>query len=333
MFEENAVGYLMKALDADTEQQVGQYLRSHPEAQARLELLRKALTLLEADREEPEPPRGLCVRTLARVAEYRCAAPLRLPQAPVIRSYAARRAWWSRADVLVAASILLLVIPFVPPAINYMQQEQKRALCLDNMRGFHQAFVLYGDQHNGDFPKLEERPPRNFAGMFVPVLRDAGVLGDVSVSCPAAGGQAPSDLLPGEIDKMYYADRERYDEIARTLAGCYGYSLGYRDEYGRLHGIGRSTDDHMPVLGDKPPFEQAAADGRFAGNSRNHRGRGQSILYKGGDARFVTSRNAGPNGDDIYVNREGRPEAGLDPFDAVLGASAFRPKIEENPDK
>ena len=62
--DEHLVGYLLKALDSDTERQVGDYLRASPEGRTRLELLRQALEPLEADKEEIDPPADLHLRTL-----------------------------------------------------------------------------------------------------------------------------------------------------------------------------------------------------------------------------------------------------------------------------
>src|SRR5207253_4452187 len=101
--DENLVGYLLKALDSDTEQKVENYLRTSPGAQTKLELLRQALEPLEADKEEIELPADLRIRTLQRVAESRCARVLRVPPAPPFLP-AAPASWWRRADVLVAAS-------------------------------------------------------------------------------------------------------------------------------------------------------------------------------------------------------------------------------------
>jgi hypothetical protein len=335
MLDENLVGYLLKALDAASEREVEIYLQSHPEAQTRLDLLRKAFEPLEADRDLPEPPRGLRVRTLARIAEYRCSAPIRMPQAPAIRSFAPRRSWWTRADVLVAASILLLVLPFIPPGIVYIQQQHKITVCQDNLRRFHQAFVNYGDQYNGALPMVEERAPRNFAGVFVPVLHDAGVLGsDVSVACPA-NGYRPADKTPTlkEMDELFASNLAEFEQSARHLSGCYAYSLGYRDAAGQLHGICRSDGDRLPIMADRPPFDQKACSEVVSGNSPNHCGRGQNVLFMGGYAKFETTRNVGIDGDDIYLNRHNLPAAGLDPLDTVLGSSGFKPSVPGMPEK
>src|SRR5260370_28985079 len=103
--DENLIGYLLDALDSDSRQETEKHLLKNPEARARLDSLRQAIEPLEADREADEPPPDLCVRTLARVAEYRCR---HMPSAPKAGSgdRPIHRSWWRRADVLLAASVL-----------------------------------------------------------------------------------------------------------------------------------------------------------------------------------------------------------------------------------
>src|SRR5262245_4004200 len=101
--DENLVGYLLNALDPETHREVEARLAADPAARERLDQLRQALEPLEADRAEFEPPAGLAVRTLARVAEHTCQD---LPRAPVTaasRAPGLARSLLRRADVLVAA--------------------------------------------------------------------------------------------------------------------------------------------------------------------------------------------------------------------------------------
>src|SRR5262245_11531356 len=67
--DDNLVGYLLGALDGNTHRTVDDYLHADPDALRKLDRLRRALEPLEADRDEIEPPPGLALRTLARVAE------------------------------------------------------------------------------------------------------------------------------------------------------------------------------------------------------------------------------------------------------------------------
>ena len=62
-------------------------------------------------------------------------------------------------------------------------------------------------------------------------------------------------------------------------------------------------------------------------NSPNHGGVGQNVLYLNGRVRFCTNRTVGVDGDDIYLNKEKQPEAGIDRWDSVLGASGFHPSL------
>ena len=59
--EENLVGYLIGALDPETEREVADYLTSHPEERSKLDLLRSALAPLKQGRRRPRrgaPPRN-----------------------------------------------------------------------------------------------------------------------------------------------------------------------------------------------------------------------------------------------------------------------------------
>src|SRR5262245_57008104 len=109
--DENLVGYLLQSLDPQTQAQVEDYLHTHPEAQARLERLRRARDPRAADGEEIAAPPGLWVRTLAHIAHDRCRKPKTLPFSGDYRGLpkAPRPAWsqwlgsggswWRRADV------------------------------------------------------------------------------------------------------------------------------------------------------------------------------------------------------------------------------------------
>jgi prepilin-type processing-associated H-X9-DG protein len=327
--DENLVGYLLNAIDPDTHRRVDDYLRGHPEARGRLELLRGALAPLAADREPVAPPPGLWVNTLARVAEYRCR---NLPFAPPpgSRSAVPSRSWWRRPDALVAAAILLVTVSLVSPALQKLRHRHYQVeACKNNLRLFHQAVTAYCDLHNNQLPMVQAEPPCNVAGVFVPILNQAGVLRpEISVSCPSREHRPPACQSLDDLRDVWRTRPDEFYRYSASLTTCYAYSLGYRDEAGRLHGLrrdpGQSHQDFLPILADRPPFDQrdpAVTDG----NSRNHGGDGQNVLYLDGHARFCTTRTVGVGGDDIYVNRRRQVAAGLDRDDTVLAASAARP--------
>jgi hypothetical protein len=331
--DEHLVGYLLKALDPDTQREVEAYVRGEPEAARKLELLRQALEPLAGDRETPLPPPGLRLRTLARIAEYRCRDLPRVLPAPPIRSRPPERSWWRRADVLVAAALLLVLLPLVPPGLNRLRQQRDILDCQNNLRNVYLSLVGYSSRHNGALPRVEEEPPRNVAGIFVPILRDAGLLTqDVSVGCPAKGRHPPPSISLQQLAEVAAEDQQRFMEYARQLAGCYAYTLGYRKD-GNLCGLRFDPDqgnEYVPILADRPPFEQKNYLNTDAWeNSPNHNGAGQNVLYLSGHVNFFRNRTVGVDGKDIFLNREMRPEAGLDRWDSVLGASGFHPSVAQ----
>src|SRR5207248_5504900 len=112
---------------------------------------------------------------------------------------------------------------------------------------------------------------------------------------------------------------ERFETLAGQLSGQYAYCLGY-EQTGRLNGLRRSSDEFLPIMAD--------CAGR-ADNSDNHGGRGQNVLYVGGQVRWCVRPTVGVNNDHVYVSYNNRVEAGVRRSDTVLGASGARPFVGE----
>lgn len=315
--DENLVGYLLKTLEPPEAAAVEARLRDSAEARARLEALERALAPLAADAEPPGPPPGLALATLARVAELRCRS---LPPAPTPSRHQLRsgaRRWGRRADLLAAAMLLILVGGLSLPGLVHQWRLYERRACAENLRKFWNGLEAYGDQHDGQFPRVEEQGPRSVAGVFVPVLRDAGVLPEgVSVGCPAVGRSDPPARSVAELEALYRGPRADYEGVTRALAGNYAYSLGYR-ENGVHFGLRSDSGDGLPILADVQP-------GR-SGNSANHGGGGQNVLYVGGNVRWCTERTVGVGRDDIYLNQEYQVLAGVNRTDTCLGPGNASP--------
>src|SRR5262249_7152633 len=144
-------------------------------------------------------------------------------------------------------------------------------------------------------------PPRNVAGIFVPILNDAGFLSPtVSVSCttPTVPVRSPSLV---ELEEMRRDRPDEFDSLIHNLAGCYAYSLGYGTP--DCHSGLRSDEaERLPLMADRPAYRE----GRVApGNSPNHGFNGQNVLFVDGSVEFATARNVGVNRDDIFVNQRG----------------------------
>ena len=193
--------------------------------------------------------------------------------------------------------------------------------CQNNLHGIWTALQVYGDGHaenGGSFPHVEADPPRNFAGVYVPVLADAGVMGaDIHTNCPAQPQRPATICSLSELDDLSRNRPDEYQTLTRGLGGDYAYTLGYRDG-DDLVGLSRESGDLLPILADRP-----RSDGR--GNSPNHGGAGQNVLYIGGQVRWCVEPTVGVNRDDIYRNLQNQVLAGEHHFDTVLGSSDANP--------
>ncbi len=328
--DENLLGYLLATLDSETHREVESYLRTHPEAHQRLERLQRALAPLASDKKATDlkPASGLWIRTLAHVAEYRCRDLPRAPLIAVAPTPVPSRPWWRRADVLVAATLLLAVSALLLPGLNYLRARQNILACQNNLRQIYLALEDYSQRNRGQLPKVEEGPPRNFAGVFVPILNQSRGLGhEVSLDCPTQGRAPAPNVSLSQLQELYFNNPAQFERYTCTAGGCYAYPLGYR-ENGIHHGLRRDQENmaHVPLLADRPPFDQTTTLS-LVGNSLNHDGQGQNVLYLDGRVQFATSRNVGVNADDIYLNWNQRVEAGLHRSDTVLGASPARPYL------
>jgi hypothetical protein len=316
--EENLAGYLLKALDPETERQVEQYLHQHPHARPQLEQLRQTLDRLASDRDDVDPPAGLRFQTLARIAEYRCRT---LPQAPAPTpsQRAGGRSSRRAVNVIVAACLLLTLGGVGAPFLYQRWIAQDQLACQNNLRSWYVALTSYADQNAGALPKIEAQPPKNRAGLVVAMLPDTGF----SVTCPAKGQRGPRHLTLDDLIQMETTQPQEFETLIRDLSGSYAYSLGYQEPVdGQPWHFGLRLDSgaETPVMADRPPFSDVSVENT---NSPNHGGRGQNVLFVGGQVRFYKEPYV--NGDDIYHNRNHRVAAGLDRNDAVLGASGACP--------
>lgn len=320
--DENLVGYLLNALEPDEHRQVEEYVRTHPEAAAKLERLRQALAPLAADAEPAAPSSRLVMGTFALVAETVCVP--RRPSAPPVPKQRRPMDWsWlrrpDRIAAALAAAILLaltgLAAGLVSTAVVHVHHQEQRVACQNNLSKWGRALAVYGDNHLNNLPTVEPGGPHGIAGIFVPLLNDSGlVTADMSVGCPSLGFRSGvPDYSTRQLEIMYQTDPNRFQTVVPDLAKDYAYSLGYVQN-GQLlnwrHGAG---EDQFPIMADRPPFG--------FGNSPNHDGSGQNVLYIGGNVRWCSERTVGVGGDDIYLSKNGLLEAGVDSTDTVLGPS------------
>jgi len=315
--------YLFGLMEPAPRAEMDEALRRNPELRQQTDLIRQAIAPLGDDVEEEEFSAELHTATLAKVAEHLCAEH-ELPHAPATiadRHFGGERRWYQRVDVIVAACLALFAVGLAAPFLLRSQTAARVAECQDNLRQLYGALRTYRDQH-GHFPSVAERPPHIAAGMVVPLLREAGVLpAEASLRCPNAAppGEPLEVVGAAQVQAM---TPEEFENQAARLSPYYAYSLGFRDHAGRLLPPGETEEVPQSLnalMSDAPP-----AFG-VIGNSRNHEGKGQNVLFSDGHVRFATIRTVGYRGDDIFLNRDRKVAAGLGAQDAVLGWSGAHP--------
>jgi hypothetical protein len=317
--DENLIGYLLGALDEGTQQNVENHLRDNPDAHRKLDRLRRVLEPLSFDRDAIEPPAGLWMRTLSRIAEHRCR---HLPHAPApmpSQRSSYQRSRWRLPDVAVAAAILVAFSGLLLPLLSRWWQQHDIVACQNNLAEHYKALATFSDHHGSRFPAVETEQP---VGRIMAIMHDANmVTPTMSMACPAANGRrAPLPMSVQELDELAARDPEQFQKTMRNMLGCYAYSLGYmepgQDGVVRHYGLAPNFPDGMqPLMADRPPFDEGHQT--LTGNSLNHGRWGQNVLFTGGQVKFLPSRFIGP--DDIYLNRENKVGAGRDRDDRVLG--------------
>lgn len=316
------VAYLVGGLDDAERAGVEATLRSSADARSRLDDLRLVLTPLAADSASPAPPPDLAVRTYSVIAENWCRE---LPRAPETTPSSAGSppAWWRRMDVLVAACILVTLLGLAAPTLYRLREGAARVDCQNNLREFGVALAGYRDLH-GNFPNIADYAPqeKDFAGLVIPILIDAGTLSSkANVRCPAVGPPLMCDVT------LQSAKDTAVQELhcrAPLFTPSYAYSLGYQDETGVYHPPGLCNDQsasNAAIMADGPP------PGTRLVNSPNHGGEGQNILFMDGSVRFYTVRFLGE--DDIYRTQAGGVSASQSCLDIILGNSSARATILE----
>jgi hypothetical protein len=107
-------------------------------------------------------------------------------------------------------------------------------------------------------------------------------------------------------------------KLQRTLGGSYGYTLGYviDGRYCTPRHRGRIS---FALLGDSPSLHL------LGGQSDNHGGRGQNVLFEDLHVQFLPTYTGVDLRDNLFRNRSGYVEAGLDEADSVIASSFVRP--------
>ena len=282
----------------------------------RVDAIRLGIDRLLDDGDDFTPPTDLADRTLAFVAHHRERRAL-IELAPATVPFR-----W--VDLAVAASIFLAGLATLMPAAHRTRVQSDQTVCSFNLGQLGRGLAHYAMSH-GAYPYPKPDCPAPYAALYKVILHDSGELDDPKfLDCPCNGHEDTRSSLPSYASfcALRKDDPQRF---ARLLDGDYAYHLGYQRPSGRPSHAD-PLSQRVALLSDRPPLD---ASGRIiAGNSPNHHGNGQNVAFNDGHVGWHPARAISPRDGDMFLNKQRRPEPGLDPFDAVLapGIIPFFPR-------
>jgi hypothetical protein len=304
--------YAFGQLDGPAREQADRDIAAVPGQAETFDRLVRAINQLLDDGQVIEPPPELVRVTLVFVAENRRRRTL-LDFVPMTVPFR-----W--ADVAVAACIVFAGLLTLLPAIQRSKGKMDQAACVFNLQQLGLGLAQYGLQHR-TYPYGSPDCPRAASGTFAAMLHDAGLLDDLStLDCPCNGSCRRAHLP----DHRSLCDLKGTDPglYRKTLCWDYAYHAGYRDGSGPPHPVATPCSSKIPLLADQPPHE-AEARRILPGNSPNHGGLGQNVLFSDLHVGWHNTRCLGPYDLDMFLNDVQQPGPGLRMLDAVLLPSLF----------
>lgn len=326
--QDDLVGFLVGALDAEEHADIKRKLELDAELQKQLAEVEKKLAPLALAETPVTPPEGLTNRTLSFVFDHVNAAGVeghveaknRVNSPAYYERLASESSEWSFSDFVVAAGICLAAACLFFPALINGRYQSHLTHCQNNMRQIGVALNDYSMNHGrGYLPTIPASGNMAAAGSYAVMLQDKGLIQDRQVfNCPSRGKQILVKISGHELNE---AQGSRLITLQQQMGGDYAYTLGYLDRNGKLKGIKNQSRPRYVVLADAPLGN--AARGDFSVH-----GRGQNVLFEDGHAAFLATRlRPGSEGDDFFVNDQGMVEAGMHENDSVLAPSATPPIV------
>jgi hypothetical protein len=305
---DHALGPLEGPRRAEVERQLG----ADPGQVQTYDRLVRALEQLLDDGLTLEAPPDLARRTLAYVSEHR--------RQRRILDFVPVRVPFRWADVAVAACVLLAGVLTLLPAVQRSKSRMDQAACVFNLQRLGLGLAQYGHQHRV-YPYQPADCPQATAGTFAALLHEAGLLDDLTtLDCPS-NGACPHLPLP-DLRSLCRLGRSDPGHYQRTLCWDYAYHGGYREGSGPAQPLTTACSNNIPLLADQPPHH-AALKQILPGNSPNHGGRGQNVLFTDLHVGWHNTRSLGPHDPDMFLNDSQQPAPGLRRDDAALLPSAF----------
>lgn len=307
MNAQDMLDYSLGQLDGPVRERAEEEIAADPRLAETLDRLSRAIhQLVDDDGEAIVPPPGLARRTVLYVGERR--------RSRSILDFMPVKVPFRMADVAVAAGIFLASVLTLVPAFQRSRQRMDQDACGFNLQQLGIGLSQYAALH-GHYPYAPSDQPNAATGTFAVTLHDSDLLHDLStLDCPCNGKSQHETTLP-HLDKLPKLSTESPERYRKMLHWDYAYHAGYRHPSGRPGPVPAKLSSQVPLLADQPAHHLGEI---LEGNSPNHDGRGQNVLFTDGHVSWHETRRVTPNDVDLFLNEQRQPGPGVDVHDAAL---------------
>ncbi len=346
--QEDLLGYVLGALDAQEQRDLQQLIDESPEVEERLLAIKSSLTPLDCldapvgarpglarrtcelvaglqkqhgqasrDDSRPSANRPLVESILSQsstVPANPSAMPASMKESGNLERTAPPRSW-SFMDFVIGIAACAVLAGILLPAISYTQHTSEKMACQGNMISLGRAFQCYAESNDGQFVQIPCSGKLNVSGSYAVLLKDAGFIEEDNVFA-CAGVDSSTPVIIPSVNQVENSCEQSLARFQRTMGGHYGYTIGHmQDDTHCCPGdMGRSF---VVILADQP---SQTLEGR---RSRNHRGYGQNCLFEDGRVEFVRGHAYGE--DSIFLNERGIVAPGCHEGDNVIAPSYLSP--------